>query len=115
MKTSASSVPIQSASSRSSSRCSGVVPFMKREPVRPGAVGVERVARRLLDPLVAGQAEVVVRAERDPLPALHQRDRARLGLDDAEVGQQVVLARRGQLLEPVVVARLREEVGFDRH
>ena len=36
-------------------------------------------------------------------------------LDDAEVWEQVVLARRLQLLEAVVVAGLLEEVGFDRH
>ena len=35
VKTIASSVPIHSAISRSSSRCSGIVPFSSREPVRP--------------------------------------------------------------------------------
>ena len=35
VKTIASSVPIHSASSRSSSRCRGVVPFSRREPVSP--------------------------------------------------------------------------------
>ena len=35
VKTIASSVPIHSAISRSSSRCSGVVPLSRREPVRP--------------------------------------------------------------------------------
>ena len=35
VKTSASSVPIHSASSRSSSTCRGIVPFSSREPVSP--------------------------------------------------------------------------------
>ena len=35
VNTIASSVSIHSASSRSSSRCSGVVPFSRREPVKP--------------------------------------------------------------------------------
>ena len=35
VKTIASSVPIHSASSRSSSRCSSIVPFSSREPVSP--------------------------------------------------------------------------------
>ena len=35
VKTIASSVPIQSAISASSSRCSGVVPLSRRDPVRP--------------------------------------------------------------------------------
>ena len=45
VKTSASSVPSQSASSASSSRCRSIVPFSRREPVSAGAVAVERVAR----------------------------------------------------------------------
>ena len=36
VKTIAASAPIHAASSSSSSRCSGVVPFSRREPVRPG-------------------------------------------------------------------------------
>ena len=35
VNTSAASVFIHCAISRSSSRCSGIVPFKKREPVRP--------------------------------------------------------------------------------
>ena len=35
VKTIASSVPIQSASSASSCRCRSIVPLRKREPVRP--------------------------------------------------------------------------------
>ena len=35
VKTIASSVPIQSAISASSSRCSSIVPLSSREPVRP--------------------------------------------------------------------------------
>ena len=43
----------------------------------PGAVGLERVAGGLLDPRVAGQAEVVVGAEHDRLAPLHLDHRAR--------------------------------------
>ena len=94
VKTSASSVPIHSAISRSSSRCSGIVPLSRREPVRPGAVAVQRVLGALHHALVAGQAEVVVRAEHDPLGALHLDDRHRRRGEHVEVGQDVRLARR---------------------
>ena len=40
-----------------------------------GAVALERVARALHDARVARQPEVVVRAEHDPLGALHLDDR----------------------------------------
>ena len=75
-QTSASSVPIHSAISRSSSRCSEIVPLSSREPVRPVPNVCSASARALDDALVAGQAEVVVRAEHDPLGALHLDDRA---------------------------------------
>ena len=90
--------------------------MQRRRPVhqpRPGeacAVGLERISRRLLDPLVAGQAEVVVGAEHDRLVALHLDDRAGLRGEQAEVGEEVVLLRRFQLLEAVVAARLLEDV-----
>jgi hypothetical protein len=80
-----------------------------------GAVALERVAGGCLDARVAGQAQVVVRPERDALLALHLHHRAGLGVDPAEVRQQVVLARRPQLLEPVVRAGLLEDVGGDLH
>jgi len=76
----------------------------------PGPIAVERVECPLLNPLVAGQAEVVVRAEHDPLPALHLDDRQRRALEHPEIGHQILLARGSQLLEPVVLARLREHV-----
>ena len=76
----------------------------------PGAVGLERLAGRLLDPRVAGQPEVVVGAEHDRLPPLHLDHRAGLRGEQAEVGEKVVLFRGFQLLEPVVVARLLEDV-----
>ena len=108
VKTSASSVPIQSAISRSSSRWSEIVPFRKREPVSAGAEPLERVARGVLHALVARQPEVVVRPEHDALGALHLDDRARRALEHAEVGHQVVIARSLKLLEPLVVACLVE-------
>ena len=76
----------------------------------PGAVGLERVAGGLLDPLVAGQAEVVVGAEHDRLAALHLDHRAGLGGEQAEVGEEVVLLGRFELLEALVAARLLEDV-----
>ena len=75
-----------------------------------GAVGLQRVAGRPLHPLVAGQAEVVVGAEHDRLASLHLDHRAGLGGEQPEVGEEVVLLGRFQLLEAVVVARLLEDV-----
>ena len=75
-----------------------------------GAVGLQGVAGRLLDPLVAGQAEVVVGAEHDRLAPLHLDHRAGLRGEQAEVGEEVVLLGRFQLLEAVVGARLLEDV-----
>jgi hypothetical protein len=71
--------------------CSGIVPFRKRE-------------------LVAGQAQVVVRAELDSLLALHRHHRASLALEQPEVGHQVLLARHAELLDAVVRAGLFEEI-----
>jgi hypothetical protein len=65
---------------------------------QPGAEAVEGGLRAGDDALVAGQPEVVVRAEHDPLGALHLHDRARGPLEDAEVGQDVGLAGGAQLL-----------------
>ena len=81
---------------------------------RPGDAGAERlegVAGALLDPLVAGQPEVVVGAEHDRLPALHLDHRARRRGQQPEVGEQVLLLRGFELLEPVVAAGLLEDVG----
>ncbi len=86
------------------------MPLRKREPVRPGAVAVERVAGALADPLVARQAEVVVRAEHHDLAALDLHERPGLGLDQAEVREEVVLPRRLQLLHAVMARGLREDV-----
>jgi hypothetical protein len=71
---------------------------------------VERGLRGLPHRGVGGQPEVVVRAERDALAALHLHDRAGLAVDLAEVGQQVVLAGRVELLEALVSSSLLEEV-----
>jgi hypothetical protein len=76
----------------------------RRRPVeqtragQPGPEAVEGVLRAGDDALVAGEAEVVVRAEHDPLGALHLDHGARRPLDDPEVGQHVGLAGRAQLL-----------------
>ena len=75
-----------------------------------GAVGLQRVAGGLLDPLVAGQPEVVVGAEHDRLPALHLDHGAGLRGEQAEVGEEVVLLGRFELLEAVVAAGLLEDV-----
>ena len=80
-----------------------------------GAVAVQRVERALLDALVAGQPEIVVRAEHDPPLALHLDDRQRRTLEHAEVGQRVELAGGSQLLEALVLARLGEDVDRGRH
>ena len=67
-----------------------------------GAVVLQRVAGRLLDHGVGRQAQVVVRAQGDPLAALHLHHRPGLAVDLAEVGQQVELAGRVELLQPLV-------------
>ena len=77
------------------------------------AVGVEGIPGRPLDPLVAGQAEVVVGAEHDRLPALHLDDRPGLRGEHAEVGQHVALTGELELLGAIVVASLGEDVGLD--
>ena len=85
-------------------------PVQEARPGQAGAVPLERVAGGLLDALVAGQAQVVVRAEHHLLGALDLHQRARLGLDQAEVGEEVLLARGLELLEAVVASRLLEDV-----
>ena len=80
VKTIASSVPIHSAISRSSSRCSGIVPLSRREPgqARPVASSSASCAPWTTRSS-AVRPEVVVGAEHDPLGALHLDDRARAG------------------------------------
>ena len=78
-----------------------------------GPVGLERVAGRVLDPLVAGQPEVVVGAEHDRLAALHLDHRPGLRGEQPEVGEHVALAGELELLGAVVVAGLGEDVGLD--
>ena len=73
-----------------------------------GAEALQRVARGLLHARVAGQPEVVVRAQHDALAAFHLHHRAGRALEHAEVGHEVVLARRAELLEPLVAAGLVE-------
>ena len=108
---SASSVPIQSASSRSSSRWSGIVPLRKRDPVSAVPYVSSAFLAASLTRGSRGQAEVVVGAEHHPLGALHLHHRAGLALEQAEVRHHVVLARRAEQIEALVRARLLEEVG----
>ncbi len=75
-----------------------------------GAVAVQRVLRAGEHALVAGEAEVVVGAQHDPLRALHLHHRHRRGGEHVEVGQDVRLARRGEQLGALVVAGLGEDV-----
>ena len=82
---------------------------------QPGAVAVERIQRALLDPLVAGQPQVVVGAEHDPPLALHLHDRQRRALQHAEVGQRIELPGGPQLLQALVLTRLGEDVDRGRH
>jgi hypothetical protein len=84
------------------------------EQARPGQAGPvagQGVARALHDPLVGGQAEVVVGAEHDPRAALHLHDRQRRGGDLAEVREQAGLAGRAHQGDAVVVAGLGKDVG----
>ena len=80
-----------------------------------GPVAVERVARPLLDALVAGQAEVVVRAQHHPLGALHVHDRPRRAAQRPPVRDDVGLAGRAQDLRALVIAGLGEDVDGGRH
>src|SRR5260221_659536 len=75
-----------------------------------GPVGLEGVAGGPLDPAISSQPEVVVGAEHDRLPPLHLDHRAGLRGEQAEVGEEVVLLRRFELFEAIVVARLLEDV-----
>ncbi len=87
-------------------------PVQEARAGQTGAVAVERIASTLADPLVARQPEVVVRAEHHDLAALDLHQRPGLGLDQAEVGEEVVLARGFELLHAVVGARLGEYVNW---
>ena len=82
---------------------------------QPGPVAAQCVECAAVHPLVAGQAQVVVGPEHDPLTALHLHDRKRGPLQHAEVGHQVELASRAQLLEPVVLTGLCEDVDGGPH
>ena len=115
VNTSASSVPIHSASSRSSCEVQVERPVEQPRAGQAGAVALERVARALHDARVGGQAEVVVGAEHDALGALHLDDRRGGRLERAEVRQQVRLAGGPQLLGALVAAHLAEHVDGCRH
>ena len=83
------------------------------EKARPGDAGpvlLERVSRRLLDPLVGRQPQVVVGAEHDRLAPLHLDHGAGLGLEDPEIGEEIALLGGFELLGPVVRAGLLEDV-----
>ncbi|GAC1524152.1 MAG: hypothetical protein NVS2B6_10530 [Thermoleophilaceae bacterium] len=76
-----------------------------------GPVALKRVRGGLLDPKVLGQAEIVVRAEHDALGPVHLHERPGLALEQAEIGEQIALARGLELVHALVVAGLVEEVG----
>ncbi len=80
---------------------------------RPEAL--QRVLCALHDPLVAGQAEIVVGAEHDPLGALHLDDRHRRGVKDMEVGQDVRLPGGGEHGLALVAPDLCEDVDRGLH
>src|SRR4051794_6850038 len=80
-----------------------------------GAVALESVHGALLDALVGGQAQVVVGAEHHALGALHLDHRHGRRLDQAEVGEQVLLARGAKQLGAVVVACFGEDVDAGGH
>ena len=78
-------------------------------------VALQRVARALLDPLVAGEPQVVVGPEHHALGALHLHHREGRRLQQPEVGKDVGLPRRGQLIGALVIPDLGEDVGGGRH
>jgi hypothetical protein len=73
-----------------------------------GAEALERVPRGVLHARVAGEPEVVVRAEHDALVALHLDHRAGRSLEHPEVGHEVMVASSLELLQPLVLASLLE-------
>jgi len=61
-------------------------------------VALQRVARAGDDARIAREAEVIVRAEHDPLGALHLHHGAGGAFEAAEIGKEIRLARGAQLL-----------------
>ena len=110
VNTIASSVPIHSAISCLELEMQRRRAVQQARAGQPGPVSVERVARARDHALVAGQPQVVVRAEHDPLGALHLHHRARRALEQPEVRQHVGLAGGAQLLGALVAADLGEDV-----
>ena len=84
-------------------------------PREPGAVAVQRVLRAPQHALVAGEAEVVVRPQHDPLRALHLDDRHRRRGQEVEVRQHVCLAGRGEHRRAIVFTRFGEDVSRGLH
>ena len=89
-------------------------PVQQARAGQSGAIAVQGVLGSLHHPLIAGQPEVVVGAEHDPLGALHLDDRHRGRGQDMEVGQHVGLAGGAQDLFALVAVDLGEEVGGGR-
>ena len=85
-------------------------PVQEARAGEPGAVAVQSVLGAGHHALVAGQPEVVVGAEHDPLGALHLDHGHRRRGEDVEVGQHVGLAGGAQQLLALVAADLREDV-----
>ena len=93
-KRSAASVPLNSASSCSSSRWRSVSPASERAARLPAPYCVERLVRRLDDARVGGEAEIVVRAEEQPLAA-RRSPRGRDGPKTRRSGPCSTTAGRG--------------------
>ncbi len=85
-------------------------PIQKTRAGQAGAIAMQGVLGALHHTLVAGQPEVVVGAEHDPLGALHLDDGHRRRGQDVEVGQHVGRARGAQQLLALVAADLGEDV-----
>ncbi len=90
-------------------------PVQQPRAGQPGPVAVQGVLRALHHPLVAGQPEVVVRAQHDALRTLHLDHRHRGRVEDVEVGQDVGLAGRAQDVFAVMATDLGEDVDRGGH
>ena len=85
-------------------------PVQESRTCQAGAIRLERIACRRLHPRVAGQTQVVVGAEHHRLVPLDLHHGAGLGLDEPEIGKEVRLLRRFELLLAAVSTGLREHV-----
>ena len=91
-------VPLNSASSASSSSCIVIVPAIVRTAPRADAVLADRLEGRLAQPRVVGEPEIVVRREADQPPLVDRHDRALGAAHDPQRAVQVALAEGRQLV-----------------